>query len=345
MRKKTALIILGLPLFVGMVLVGCGKKETEKTRGPVLSIAGVLPAGGEVEGWQRDDTIKTYDATTLSSVVDDVEKYLNYGFVEACFAGYSGGSGATAEIRLFDMDASENAFGIYNMYDDVGRKRAPEGIHGAVSDNSMDFCKGRFFVRISVSGLDPVKSEAAVKQFGSIIDRKLRRGAEVPKIVGLLPEGYIPGTVRYFTNWKNLNGIYYVGDENLLMIDSEARGALAAYSVENKNTESGTRKVASDKVFVITYPIAKRNMAEEAFVRYIDYYSKKKGFRVVGLFNIPKRVLVHKDNKLVSIVYIHDNHLFGAWNPHDASKRENALNKLIDELKISTAQKAEIKVK
>jgi len=339
MRKEKALIILGVFLLAGMFLFGCVEKEMEIIEAPVFSVADVLPASGEIEGWQLDETIASYDETTLSDVIDGAaEKYLSYGFQQAWFAKYTSGAEAIAQVQVFDMGETENAFGIYSTYDDVGRKRASEGIQGTMSDINMDCYRGKYFVRISVSGFDPVQSASAVKQFGSRIDQKLEGEAVVPEIAQLLPKGYITGTLKYFTNSKNLNQICYLGEDDPLMMDSGARGVVAAYSVEKKNTESGSRKVARDQVFLITYPDDGRELAQKAFKKCIDCFSRKKGYRIVGLFNPPRRVLIHKDNELESIVYMYNGHIFGAWNLKDAPKREEIIKGLTNNLKLSVMQ-------
>ena len=339
MSMARRIICVALIVTMTAFLVGCGEeKKQEETPAPGLS-ADLFPAGGKIKGWDVEGTIETYDEKGLFAAVgDDAEKYLCYGFKQARFVNYRDGSKALTRVEIYDMGKPENAFGIFSVYDRIGKSRAPEGIEGRISDKDINFYRGNLFVRIKVENLDPPQSSETIVKFTSTIDQKIDGTAVIPELARLLPARYLTGSLKYFNSSKNINFVYDLGEGDPLFMDSGATGVAAAYSNAVKNTETGSRKSAQDQVFVIAYPAGGDELANKAFQQYVDYFSNKTGYTVLGLWNPPMRALIHKGDKLVSIIYIQNNHVFGAWNAMDDKKRETAINQLIKNLNIAAVR-------
>lgn len=182
--------------------------------------------------------------------------------------------------------------------------------------------------------------------------------AETAEVVGLLPAGYIEGSVNTFVDLDSFPMLQELDGEDPLNLDNGAKGAVAAYTMVTKNTDSGEMRLARDHVFVIKYPDAEPakpvakvsgvNMdphptrkivpARKAFEGYIEFFNRKReGYSIVGLFNEPIRILIHKEGKLDSIIYQHENYVFGAWNLQDASRREAMIKVLLKNIREATS--------
>ena len=179
---------------------------------------------------------------------------------------------------------------------------------------------------------------------------------EAAEVVGLLPVGYVEGSMKSFVGLESFPMMEELDGEDPLNLASGAKGAVAAYTLLTKNTDSGEVQITKDQVFVIKYPDwvpAKTNSkpgdlapnggekvvpARKAFEGYIEFFNRKKeGYSIVGLFNEPIRILIHKEGKLDSIIYQHDNYIFGAWNLQDASRREAMIKVLLKNIKEALA--------
>ena len=172
--------------------------------------------------------------------------------------------------------------------------------------------------------------------------------AETAEVVGLLPAGYVEGSMKSFVGLESFPMLEELDGEDPLNLASGAKGAVAAYTLLTKNTDSGAVQITKDHVFVIKYPNEKpaqpgdsasagnENIlpARKAFEGYIEFFNRKKeGYSIVGLFNEPIRILIHKEGKLDSIIYQHNNYIFGAWNLQDASRREATIKALLKNIK------------
>lgn len=182
--------------------------------------------------------------------------------------------------------------------------------------------------------------------------------AETAEVVGLLPAGYVEGSMKSFIGLESFPMLEELDGEDPLNLASGAKGAVAAYTLLTKNTDSGEVQIAKDHVFVIKYPDSEPSKpvvksidstsaagdmvvgakvvvpARKAFEGYIEFFNRKKeGYSIVGLFNEPIRILIHKEGKLDSIIYQYDNYIFGAWNLQDSSRREATIKILLKKIK------------
>jgi hypothetical protein len=176
---------------------------------------------------------------------------------------------------------------------------------------------------------------------------------ETAEVVGLLPTGHIKGSMKPFIGLESFPMLQELDGEDPLNLASGAKGAVAAYTLLTKNTDSGEVQITKDHVFVIKYPNTKTNAqpedsasagsekvftARQAFEGYIEFFNRKKeGYSIVGLFNEPIRILIHKEGKLDSIIYQYDNYIFGAWNLQDSSRREAMVKVLLKNIKEAPA--------
>jgi len=338
--NRAKVFLLFVTLGAGCVfLFGCGEKEERVVASWAEKF---LPGDGDIESWQLAE-ISMSDAANLPKTIANKDNLSRYGLVKLCNAKYKHPSGGSVSVKLCDMGSMENSFGVWTAIDRMELERACEGIAGSMSDAEMDFYRGKYFVSICAgSRLEPASAAEAIKAFGLWINSRIDEKAEMPRIADLLPQGYVEGSMKYFINLETFPVVDELDGEDPLNLASGAKGAMAGYTLVTKNTDSGEVKTAQDQVFVVEYPVNEgQTLARKAFEKYIEFFNRKKeGYSIVGLFNEPIRILVHKEGKLNSIIYQYGNHIIGAWNLHDTAKREAVIKALLRNLKTASAAKS-----
>ncbi len=164
-------------------------------------------------------------------------------------------------LEIYDMTRPEEAFGVLSQ--DL------DGPDGGVGDRSvyaaglLRFCKGRYFGRV----LADVETESSRKtvlelarRFAESVDEK----AAVPRLVERLPNDRLtPATVHYFHKKLVLDYIYYLADENILLLDAGPNAVLADYSADG----------GSAKLLVVEYP--EKAAARKAWEQFHRAYMEK----------------------------------------------------------------------
>jgi hypothetical protein len=153
--------------------------------------------------------------------------YLQYDYRKLAVRRYTDVVGDAITVEVFDMGASDDAFGIFSHSregDDVGIGNGSEFKGGLLC-----FWKNRYFVCVYAEKQNE-DTDVAVMEIGSTIDRLIPEGGEIPEIVNYLPdEGLFDSRIRFFHKHTSLNLHYYLSDNNILNLDGDTDAVLAEY--------------------------------------------------------------------------------------------------------------------
>jgi hypothetical protein len=244
------------------------RAKTVVKAGP--SAMDVLPKDRDVPWWNiYEGKVKRYVGGDLFKYIDGgAELYHTYDFVEVVTAEYIQPKLAADSLILidvYDMGTPQNAFGIYShlRYPHAPFERF--GNEGILTDETLDFWKGRFFIKIQAFEIaDEVKE--AMKRFARVMDKRIPDPGDLPAIVKALPEeNRVKGSEQYFKRQLALNNIHYISDENVLMLGEKTEGAVAKYLMGKDEIEV--------HLFAVAYPDPSK--ASEAFSSYSKYLKGK----------------------------------------------------------------------
>ena len=258
---------------MGFILIvslnGC-KRQSEPAKEPpkkeAVSSAVKFP---EIEGWKLGK-VKTYKGEELYGPIDgEADRYFPFGFERAYFASYEKVDGkGIIDVQIFQMDSSDNAFGIYTMYDITSPDRdliKNDVLASTLSGAALDFVKSSYFVRISQHEMDANKD--LLVSFGDSIARVLEGKSEKPQIISLLPAGYTSGKTRYFHKWETYKEFIYVITENIFNLTEKTQCVLASYLV---NPASSLK--SESELLIIEYPDSES--AVKALMNVKEFFSK-----------------------------------------------------------------------
>lgn len=151
-------------------------------------------------GWSPAEPLRAFSPDNLFEEIDgEAELYLPYDFRGMTVAILKSGAAPGVELRLeaYRHGSPKDAFGIFSQYRFPEQETARVGPSlAAVSDASLDFFRGRTFVRLRVvSGMLPRETLLAA---GRAVTDALEGTADAPPgaAVVVLPEA-VAGTVLY----------------------------------------------------------------------------------------------------------------------------------------------------
>ncbi len=241
------------------VLAACLLLAVTVTAQQVDDLLRLLPA--EMDGWKTDGRDGAYTAKTLYDYIDGgAELYISFGVQRVVSRQYVTPRQADASITadVFDMGASENAFGVF-----VHGSEHPTGEVGQGSEYDgglLTFWKGRYYVSI-LGYPESADVERAVRTLGASVAAAIRDTGPIPALVSSLPStGLVPNSIRYFRHHVWLNSHTFVADTDILQMGADSEAALARY-------QAGDR---SWILLVVAYPDEAR--AERGHVSFMKAY-------------------------------------------------------------------------
>jgi hypothetical protein len=153
-----------------------------------------LPA--EFPGWKAAAPDGQYTADTLFSYIDGgAEVYRALNVRRVCARRYVRDDQREIVADLFEMSSSSDAFGAYH-HDPRPGTSAGIGHESEISEGSLAFWKGRYFVSIVVLQGDP-ETGSVVRGLAARIAGAIREEGEPPDLLKVLPAD-AAREVRYF---------------------------------------------------------------------------------------------------------------------------------------------------
>ena len=196
-------------------------------RGPLGGLQARLPTA--IGGWVASEADEVYDTESVFSYIDGhAEVYLAYGMTECLARRYDGpGDEAAVVLDVFRMGCAEDAYGVFTH--DIEGDPVDVGQGGLVYSGWMRFWKGPFFVSVYAED-DTAGTREAVAEVARTVAAVIPEEGERPAIVASLPDaGLEEGSVRYFRNHQILNGIVYLGAEDVFGLGGQVPAVLGEY--------------------------------------------------------------------------------------------------------------------
>jgi hypothetical protein len=164
------------------------------------SLAALLPASGEVGGWQRDGEYLIYYADELWEYIDGAaEGFLAYDVKAVIIQDYIDESAEGLKLEIYDHGAPLMAYGIYTQHRDPSLDFLAVGGEGFGDEYSLYFWKGPYFVQINAyaEGEDAVES---MRLFARAVDGKMAGSTSSPMELEAFPsDGLIPRSEAFLT--------------------------------------------------------------------------------------------------------------------------------------------------
>ena len=189
----------------------------------------VLPT--EASGWRAVDDGQTYDTESIYSYIDGhAEVYMAYGMVRCLSWRYSGPEGEPdILLDLFEQASPADAFGVFTHDRDGEEVEIGQG--GLFRYGWLSFWKGRWFGSVYAEGESEASAEA-VLALGRAAADAIDEIGDLPPLVSELPgDGLDRRSVRFLRTQEILNGVVYLGYENVLRLGPDIDAVVGRYQL------------------------------------------------------------------------------------------------------------------
>jgi len=213
--------LLPVAVLLGIAIVtGCATPEAPTP-------ADLFPRSDDIPGWWPSDETQSYTQDDLFDYMDgEAEIYFVYGFERMRVQEYAGEKGGPIRVEIYEVDADENAYGLFTFY--RGGQVLAVGNEGDLAlGGRIGFWQDRYFVRVF-----PIKDvrEEILRAFAQYVSNELPSGGAPPELVSRLPpERLVARSEKFFHEKLALDNIIWTVDENVLNLDAETDALAAAY--------------------------------------------------------------------------------------------------------------------
>jgi len=205
---KIRYIILVNLIFV--VMAGCGEQSETESSGQqgtvessskqVVSVTSVLPRTEELAGFEKVSDDRVFDAyETLDYVGEDSVLFAGYKVTAAASADYiATEADLQFTVNVYRFPGYSEAFGIYAHDRTPDFEFADIGTQGYLSDGSLSFFSGEYYVKVSGYAASKDNDSAAV-YLGRASANRIDQKSVYPAAILLMPEdGKIANSEKYF---------------------------------------------------------------------------------------------------------------------------------------------------
>jgi hypothetical protein len=178
--------------------------------------------------WTAESIVYFNDKESLYDYIDGgAELYISYGFKSAASRRYIMTGQPEVVVEIFDMDTSENAYGVFSntrYEEDYTFGQGAQYVEG-----TLLFWKDKYYVSIMTTE-ETDESKKLIYELGKIITEEIKGAGKEPDILKLLPlNGLESSSILYFHHYIWVNSFYFIADENFLLIDDNTDALLAKY--------------------------------------------------------------------------------------------------------------------
>ena len=216
MNRKLLTVLMLLALCSGAIVMSQAQPQLHT----------LLPDG--IHLWNASGHDKTYDRDDLFDYINGgAELYLSYSFQRLTSRTYSSTGQPDIIVDIFDMGASQNAFGVFSQSRETVDDTFGQG--SQYTEGLLLFWKDRYYISI-LSSPETEASKRACMALAQHIDDAIHATGPLPGIIALLPEDSLAEeSIRFFQHYIWLNSHYFIADENILNIDESTNAVLAKY--------------------------------------------------------------------------------------------------------------------
>ncbi len=192
-----------------IIVSGCG--DSKKT-GDMENLSAFFPEQFQETSLVRSSEVRTFKGQSLYEYINGgAEIYHLYDFIDVATASYKTGDKEII-LDIYRFETDDNAYGLYTSIKPLGPGNIQLGTEGFSTENSVDFIKGKYVVR--VVGFDESDgTKNAVKNLAEKVNELLPGSTEKPPMFALFPlENMVPGSERLlaesFLGQVFLNDVY-----------------------------------------------------------------------------------------------------------------------------------------
>ncbi|MBI5473413.1 MAG: hypothetical protein HY961_13795 [Ignavibacteriae bacterium] len=158
---------------------------------------GCFPQTGEVSGWTRIDSVRTYEADALYDLIDGgADVFFEYGFHRAAAATYSTDSLRRVTVEVYEMTSSESAFGVFSMFASDAQYAIDAGDSAVGGEYFVFAWRGRFFISLTSDG-NIAQRDSSVLALVRWMTRHLAGGARKPALIEALEREQLASHLVY----------------------------------------------------------------------------------------------------------------------------------------------------
>lgn len=164
------------------------------------SLQTLLPGADAIPGWNRDGEHLVYYADELWEYINGAaEGFLAYEVKAVIVQDYIDSGSAGLKLEIYDQQTPLMGFGIYAQHRDPSLEFIEIGVEGFGDEYSVQFWKGRYYVKINVFSASEEMSRA-MRLFAESVAARIPGGAGPPsEIAAFPPEGLIPRSIALLT--------------------------------------------------------------------------------------------------------------------------------------------------
>lgn len=260
-------LCLSLCALVVLAAASCGGKPStqgvEGSKGAGAeeqTVERLLPASGEVNGWEREGESMSFRGEGLFDHIDGgADIYFEYGFVTVVTQVYKKEDEAVS-VEIYGMEDPAAAFGIYSYNRHPTLSPVEAGSDGAIHPNGLFFWQDRYYVDIRQLGAATIPSDEFVALAGAV-EKKIGTKADAPGIVKLLPgENMVPRSMVFARGKLGINNQVYVAPEDLFGLEEGEAAAIARY------------RIGQPEFSVIIAEYAGEEACQKAFLRLREHF-------------------------------------------------------------------------
>jgi hypothetical protein len=287
-------VFLMLALLSVFLHIGCGstvsgkKPSVSAEQTPQPALKHLLPDSDLIDGWRMTNVPIFYDEDNLFEYINGrAEEYRAYDFYMLVSGQYSlsDSEDEPVTVDIYDMGADANAFGIYSVQRYPEAEYVVMGGQGFFTEASLEFWKGRYFVKITTVALSEALRDVMTR-FGQNISSKIRGESKPPAILSYLPEkGYVKNSAVFAL--RDIMGQSFLKN-----------GVVAEYVID------GT----TSRLFLTQYPSSEE--ALEALNRY-SRFLKESGGEIEALSGIGEKAFAAEVSFYGRVVAFHQGSFVG----------------------------------
>jgi len=217
-------------LAILIIAFSCGNSKKDVG---TENISGFFPDKLDEINLARTSEIRTFKGQSLYEYIDGgAEIYHQYGFVELATASYKADDQEII-LDIYKFDNEDNAYGLYSAVKPPEPGNMQLGAEGFSTENSVDFVKGSYLVRIV--GFDETETtKQAIEKLAENLDAALPGSINKPATFELFPrDSLVPGSEKMqaesFLGQIFLDDVYSVeydidGDKVTLFVTEDSSG-------------------------------------------------------------------------------------------------------------------------
>jgi len=127
-------------------------------------LASLLPVSGAIEDWKRDGDYLIYYSDNLWEYINGAaEGFLDYEVKAVIVQDYLSESGSGLKLEIYDHQTPLMGFGIYSQHRDPSLQFLDIGAEGFGDEYSIQYWKGRYYIKINVFEAGGALSEAMIR--------------------------------------------------------------------------------------------------------------------------------------------------------------------------------------